>query len=285
MGKKFPVLVFIFLFSLSGILSAEQLPANPGSGNRGLFLSVGYHGNNLDYREYVNGGVLDKDSGWENGIAAEARFEAERISSRALFEFSGSDNALYEGADAITNTPITLRTRERFYRYEADLGYKLLNFRAATLTPYIGIGYWEWRRGRNALPDYLEKYTWYYLPIGLNYVYRNAQWTIGADATVYFPFSMKMETDIAGTADNAAFDLKSRPGFRAEFPATYDIYRPKAPNRATIFFFATPYYQYWEIGRSDNVTLTSNGVPADIVYEPKSKTGILGFKAGLGINF
>ncbi len=285
MGKNLPVLVCMFLLSFSSVLFAEQFQANSGSGNRGLFLSVGYHGSNLDYKEYVNSRVLDKDTGWQNGIAAEARFETDRILTRALFEFSGSDNALYEGADIITNTPLNMRTSERFYRYEANLGYKLFDFRTATLTPYIGIGYWEWRRGRNVLPDYLEKYIWYYLPLGLNYVHRSPQWSIGADVSVYFPFSMKMETDISGTADKATFHLKSRPGFRAEFPATYDIYRPKAPNRAALFLFATPYYQYWEIGKSDNVLLTRNGVPFDIVYEPKSKTSMIGVKAGLGINF
>jgi hypothetical protein len=285
MAKKISLLVLAFLMSFSGIVCAGTLEANHGSRNDGLFLSVGYDGSSLSYKEYDRSGLfVDKDTGWQNGVDVEARYETKQIWTRGILEYSGSNNSKYEGY-LISGAPLSMKTPEDFYRFEFAIGYKILNIQTSTLTPYIGIGYRDWRRGENALPDYLEKYTWGYIPIGWNYVYRLDNWTLGADAAIQLPFSMKMKTDMAGLTDPTTFNLESRPGFRAELPITVDIYKPKLAEKFKVLGFLTPYYQYWGIGASNDVTVTSGGVPVFVSYEPKSNTNIFGLKVGLGVNF
>jgi hypothetical protein len=105
---------------------------------------------------------------------------------------------------------------------------------------------------------------------------------VGLDAALVFPFSMKMETDIAGLVDNATFKIKSRLGFKASLPVTYDFYSVKSMK---MFAFGTPYYERWNIGQSPDVILTQGGVPVAQALEPKSSTDMFGIRVGVGVNF
>lgn len=262
---------------------ADASQAYQGPGNNGFYLMAGYDGNSLNYKEYDRSGAFaDRDTGWQNGFDVQARYETNRIWLRGLFEYSKSNDSKYKGT-SLSGVPMHLKTPEDFYRYEFAIGYKILNIGGAALTPYVGIGYRDWRRGENALPDYLEKYTWGYVPVGLNYVSRFDRWTIGADVALQFPFNMDAKTDMDHAIDSATFHLKARTGFRAELPVSVDI--SKSADAMKVFGFLTPYYQHWGIGASNDVTVTSGGVPVGILYEPKSDTNIFGFQVGIGVNF
>ena len=91
-----------------------------------------------------------------------------------------------------------------------------------------------------------------------------------------------METDTAGLTDNATFRIKSRLGFKASLPVTYDFYSGKSMK---MFAFGTPYFEAWNIGQSPTVTLTQGGVPVAEAFEPKSSTDMFGIRVGVGVNF
>ncbi len=258
-----------------------------GSGNKGLTLGIAYDGSYLDYSEEgPNGGSLDKDTAWLNGLALEARYETNAIWTRLTAQYLRSGLANYDGATQ-NGTPLGMSTRERICQYEGDVGYKALNLYTSTLTPYAGLGYRIWDRGADALPDYEEKYTWDYFAAGADYVLRLGRWTAGANAAVRLPFNMRLRTNLAGKFDEATFYLKTRAGFSVEMPVTCIFYGYHGPHadRPSFFVYLTPYYQYWAIGASAPVTLTYQGVPGRAYYEPDSGSDIFGARAGIGMNY
>ena len=257
-----------------------------GSGNYGLTVMGGYNASHLGYSETESGATLDRDHGYLAGVHAGLRLENRSLWSRLTVDYTTTTNANYDGF--LQNlqgqtTPYKASTSEKIYLYEGDLGFKAINEGAATLTPYVGLGYRFWRRGKDSLPDYVEKYTWYYWAAGLNYVWRIGRFTVGADAAALIPFSMKMTTDTAGQFDEASFNIKSNVGFGARLPLTYDVYGGRL--KPVVFVFLTPYYRYWAVKASDIVTLTQNGVPVTQVIEPDSNAHVYGADAGLGVNF
>jgi hypothetical protein len=255
-----------------------------GSGESGFSFSAGYNGKQLNYSETdpTSGGVLDKDTGWLNGATVEARYDSAIIFVRANFDYLTSNSATYTGA-LQNGTSLTMATPEAIYKTEFNVGYKIWNPEHVTLAPYLGIGYRDWERGQNVLPNYTESYTWWYGTIGANLTYRVADRVlVGLDAALLLPFSLQMKTNISNTVNTATFDLGSQIGYRVQVPMSYDIYRRK---EYKILTFLTPYYERWNVGRSPVVTLTSDGVSAGAFIEPTSHTDLYGVKVGLRVIF
>jgi len=279
--KVVSVVVCLCFLILSGSVFAEQ--PNAGSGQKGVSLLLGYDAAYLHYVETtpLSGGDLDKDTGWQNGGFGEIRYDLDKAFARLNVEAIGSNSADYKGS-LQNGTPLSMKTKERIYKTELDAAYKLWNESTATLSPYIGAGYRYWKRGEDVLPDYTEKYTWWYAALGANYAYKYNRWMFGIDAAFLWPFSMKMETNVSGLIDDASFHIKPRLGFRIELPTSCEVYRTKGMQLSV---FGTPYYEQWNIGQSSDVTLTQGGVPVGTAVEPKSNTELYGIKIGLGINF
>ena len=286
---------FFFFFSAGRAHGAGPLDKkNPGSGNRGLTLMAGYDPGYLSYKEQENGGTLDRDYGYINSVHIQARLENKAVWARLTADFSWARNASYDGAIQDLEgrlTPYKSSTHEKIYLYEGDIGFKLFNIRTSTLTPYAGIGYRIWWRGADELPDYIEKYTWYFASAGFNYVWRTGRTTAGLDVAAHFPFDMKMTTNMAGMFDQTGFSLKKRVGFGARLPFTYEVYG-RHSKKSRLFLFLTPYYQFWPVGGSAQVALTRNGPPllspggAQLTArEPDSRTDVYGADAGVGVNF
>jgi hypothetical protein len=271
------------LFLGSGLSFAEDTK-NPGAGETGSMVSLGYDGSYLYYKETLNGSYLDKDTGWLNGGFLEMRGDNEDMFTRITIDYTMTNKATYSGSlqGGGTTTPYTATTKEEFYQGEVNMGWKALNFGAATLSPYAAIGYRDWKRGQDNLPDYLEEYTWWYAAVGANLAYRHDKWFFSLDGAVAYPFSAEMTTTIAGQVDPATFNIKPRPGYRVEIPTRYRVYRDQD---MTLFIFGTPYYQRWKIGASDPVTLTQGGTPVGTAIEPDSTTDVYGIRIGVAVNF
>jgi hypothetical protein len=268
------------------MISCAGLGQQAGADVRGFSFSAGYNGAYLHYSETnpTSGGVLDKDTGWLNGATVEARYDSHQVPFfvRANFDYLTSNSATYTGA-LQNGTPLIMKTPETIYKAELNWGVKIWNPGHFTLAPYLGIGYRDWERGRDVLPDYTEHYSWGYGSIGANLAYRVAdRLLVGLDAALWLPFCAQMKTNIDHLIDTATFHLESRPGYRFQVPVSYDIYKGKAYR---IFTFLTPYYERWNVGRSPNVIVTLGGVPVGVFLEPTSHTDLYGVKAGLGVNF
>jgi hypothetical protein len=279
--------VFFAVSLISGLLmcttvSGAANTASPGAGQNDVSVFIGYDGSYLSYKEFINGDVIDKDTGWNNGGYVELRKDDEYAFARFLFDYVATNSATYTGS-LQNGTPVSMSTKEKIFVTELNAGYKVLNFGTATLSPYAGIGYRDWKRGSDNLPDYEEDYSWWYVAAGGNLAYRSSKrLVIAADVAVVYPFTSKMTTNIAGVVDEATFEIKPRFGFRAELPITYEIPRSDSTK---FFVFGTPFYQEWKFDASDPVTLTQGGVPVGTAFEPESTTVVYGFRVGVGLNF
>jgi hypothetical protein len=278
-----------FVVSLVSILltggTVSSAAEKEGADQTGTSLFFGYDRGYLSYKESVDGDVLDKDTGWNNGVYVEARYDDESMFTRFLFDYIETNSATYTGS-LLNGTPITMATEEKFLTLEGNAGFKALNFSTATLSPYAGLGYRDWKRGSNNL-SYQENYSWWYVAAGANLACRFSKLVIAADVAIVYPFGSKMTTNFAGLVDEATFHIKPHPGYRLEVPINYEISRDEDMK---VFVFATPYYQKWKFGASDFVTLTQGGVPAGPpfagpFFEPDSTTEIYGFRVGVGLNF
>ena len=268
--------------------TSYALAEGQGAMQNGMSVQIGYDGASLSYKETdpINSSVLDKDTGWQNGINAEARYDGSIIGipffMRGYYDFIGSGSAKYSGS-LQNGTPITMSTKEAISKTEFDLGLKVWNDRNGTLSFYGGIGYRWWDRGQDALPDYKEKYRWAFGTAGANVSWRITDKFIAAlDGALLIPISPTMKTNVAGLLDNATFHMKSRIGFRAQLPLSYDFYTIK---RFKMYAYVTPYYERWNIGQSPQILLTSGGQPVAYAIEPKSHTDLFGSLLGVGVHF
>jgi hypothetical protein len=281
MKNYFFVVSLVCIFLMCETVSSAAETASSGAGQTGASVFFGYDRSYLSYKEFMDGGVLDKDTGWNNGVYVEARHDDEDMYARFLFDYVVTNSATYTGS-LQNGTPITMSTEEKFLTFEVNAGAKALNFGTATLSPYAGLGYRDWKRGKDNLPDYQEDYSWWYVAAGGNLAYRFNRLVIAADVALLYPFASKMTTDVAGMVDEATFDIKPRLGYRAEVPVTFEVSQGRD---LKILVFGTPFYQKWKFGASDPVTLTQGGIPVAIAIEPDSTTVMYGFRVGVGLNF
>jgi hypothetical protein len=280
--RKLACLTFLILALFATSAAAAQ--SQPGADRNGFSVIAGYDGSYLYYVERTSprSQKIDKDYGIMHGGFAQMRYDVEDAFFRLRGDASTTSRATYDGS-LMNGTPYRASTNETIYKVELDAAYKLYNEDGITFSPYVGIGYRDWRRGENKLPSYLEDYSWWYGALGMNLNYRFGQWTAGLDAAVFLPFSMKMETDVAGLYDKTTFHIKPLPGVRVELPVGYEFHRTDA---GLFSIFLMPYYEKWEIGKSPVEAMTRNGVPTgDRFYEPKSTTDIVGVRLGLGFHF
>jgi hypothetical protein len=275
------VVSLLHVLLVGGTVARAAETESSGAGQTGVSVFLGYDQSYLSYKEFMNGAELDRDTGWNYGVYVEARSDDPYMFARLLFDYVRTNSATYEGS-LQNGTPVTLSTEEKFITLEINAGYKALNFGTATLSPYAGLGYRDWKRGVDSLPDYQEDYSWWYVAAGINLAYRFDRLVIAPDVALVYPFSSRMTTNVAGTVDEASFDIKARLGFRVEVPVSYEISQDKD---MMIFVFGTPFYQRWEFGASDPVTLTQAGTPVATAIEPESTTDMYGFRVGVGLNF
>lgn len=81
--KKVFVVCFIGIFMLFPLRETDAgQRESAGAGQQGVTLSLGYDGNYLSYKEIMNGNVLDRDTGWMNGLLFEARYDTEEMFAR-----------------------------------------------------------------------------------------------------------------------------------------------------------------------------------------------------------
>lgn len=285
MKKVIPVFSLIIFLFLSNIYLIAQEKEEDIKAKYLNTVSLAYNGYWFSYKETEGSKVLDKDTGWINGGFIEYRGDTDFLFFRINVDISGSNSAKYEGSlqDGYGNTtPYSTTTKEMFFQQEINGGFKLLKLNDFIISPYAALGYRDWLRGENKGYDYEEEYTWLYIGIGFNLVYYISNWKFGLEALFEYPVDPEMRTNLAGQVDDATFKLKPKPAYYINATINYTFYKK---NFKSIFVFISPYYQRWNIGASDTVTLTQNGTPVAYAYEPSSHTDIFGGRLGIGMSF
>ncbi|HDD35704.1 MAG TPA: hypothetical protein ENF30_02770 [Candidatus Desulfofervidus auxilii] len=263
------LLIFLLLFSFSSAFAQVQ----------GKFWFGGL-GAYLNYKEKDEGVVKDKDYGWLPGFEGGFLLSERNWILRIIGRWTGG-NATYDGQTQ-GGIPVKFdNEHETIWSIELNYGYTIQGL--ISFTPYFGIGYRKWIRGKAQLVeaedgslvwDYEEVYKWGYVPIGMVIEKRISYLKIGIDGAVLLPFSMKMtahQAEIGGS--DTDYDLGWHVGAKCEIPIAFYV-KPRTA------FYIKPFYRYWNIKKSNLVLVEST-----ITYEPHSITHFYGVSCGVIFEF
>lgn len=232
----------------------------------------------FDYAEYLDGQFLDGETGPLPGVYTSYTSE---ISDNSYLTFVGnyhSGQLDYKGETQGSALPIKsisdadiIDANFVYGRWLGDLSKS-----AFPSSLYGGLGYRYWRRNINStqtpsgnpVAGVLEFYDWFYLIAGVNgHIAKVDQISINYNIRATRMFQAEIEIDYQDfqNRDNNLLDLGEKWGVYISVPIAF-----KAWNRNITI---EPYYQQWNIGRSNIEPITSNGVPTGMgVFEPRSET-------------
>ncbi|MDR3559911.1 MAG: hypothetical protein P4N59_00525 [Negativicutes bacterium] len=230
----------------------------------------------------------DYETGWMNGMRLSYKNQNQETKQywRIFYETTNHKDAYigslqdnsgnYMGAYN-TTTKNKLTTKEIIFANPIN--------ETKSVYAYIGIGSHSWDRdvlGSGTIADSVEKYSWKYVPLGYRHEFKiDDKWDGAIDFALRFMFNGQMKAPNPGNIDPFQVRLGHRVGFKFELPYIYHM-------NSQWSMVVAPWYEYWEIGESNWVRQTINGVPqvdshgrALYVVEPSSKTNQLGINVGL----
>ncbi|HET6489663.1 MAG TPA: tetratricopeptide repeat protein [Syntrophales bacterium] len=220
----------------------------------------------FDYKEDLQPPLKSTETGWIPQVRVGYSYVADdQFYFRAFGEISfGNDNTDYDGS-TLTGTPVTGTTRDDFARSEVNMGYTFKENLPLSITPYIGLGYRYWKRDIG----YNETYSWWYLPVGVKFLYPvNQKFSVGLNASMNIMFegwmTISTKNDVYA---NTTVQLGNKLGYLAELPLSWRPYVNWA-------FTVTPWYEYSEIGQSpwEPLYYTNGTYSGFVVQEPSSRT-------------
>jgi hypothetical protein len=237
-----------------------------------IYFEIGAGLARFDYREFdTQDDELLKETGLLPGVSFELGKNAPGFSPVFLFHFA-ANTVDYDGRTQ-GGSPLSTDTRERISDFTLLLRAKTEPVSGVVPGISLGMGYREWRRDIQPTPitaRLFETYRWKYLQAGLFLHWRsNARWRLAVDASVLRPLDPSIEAYVAGY-DAITLDLNAEDSYRVSLPIHYRV------SEKTTWVFE-PYWQSWNLGRSEPGRLRINGVPtSSLVTEPDSETNVWG---------
>jgi hypothetical protein len=253
-----------FILIPAEVVAASKEPVS-------LKAEVGISALRFNYSEFGDtGGILDKELGGIPGLTYKltlrhSAWEWENIGSyhQGQVPYAGQTNF---------GVPYNTRTDERIGDISLRLGHWFGE--RYPFMPFVGIGYRRW--DRNILPGTLgglfESYRWKYAWAGSKLmVYHDAASSFTLDIGLLKPLRPELLVDFkkAYNVEPMVYP-ESKLGLRVQMNSSFAINR-----RSSLSL--EPYYEYWELGRSPNIT-----AGAVTLYEPASKTRNIGLNLRLG---
>ena len=92
------------------------------------------------------------------------------------------------------------------------------------------------------------------------------------------PLKPELSVHFLHVFDDVDLALKEKTGFRVSF----GLIRALGDD---IALHLSPWFEYWELGRSDDQSLSMNGMPVGTVFEPRSETRDIGVDLNLRWRF
>lgn len=265
MFKKLNLLLLCFLL---GVLS----PASAQAELMGSYLSLGVGVQDFGYKEFDDQDVLlDREDGPMPGFVMEAGSNWQDVSGTLRFElFSGL--VKYDGQTQ-SGIPLTTDTDERITKFEALLRFDVKALADNDGVFIAGLGHREWRRdirATNITSGLFEVYRWKYLTVGGAVTFlRREKWSGEVDVRWLWPIAPTMSLNLTGF-DAVTLNLKSRSSARVGFNFRFVT---DAGQKWAI----SPYWESWNLGRSNDARLTVSGAPTALtVHEPRSETNVGG---------
>ncbi len=155
-------------------------------------------------------------------------------------------------------------------------------FASRDLIAYSGLGGRYWRQELKGVGGYEREIEWLYVPLGLDWQgsFVNNRWSWSARAEGRWLITGEVTShlsDVSRAFSDVENDVDDGYGYELSLSLRYRL----EPSSVVEALVITPYYQYWDVDRSDLQPLRAWGVPVAEVYEPDNETEILGIRLGL----
>lgn len=234
---------------------------------------------NFDYAEYDDNNVfLDGDSGFIPGVL----FSIKLNNQRTYTEFVGQIYANTIEYDGQTQGGTPLKTDSDAVIIDTHAKFGIAFSPARNHGPYTGLGFRYWfrniRSGKdingNSVAGLLEQYYWNYGLLGYMGKFQTSEnIALGFDVRATHMLNGKMHVNFLGykNYDNAQVNLGNRAGLRL----AWSIQKKLRNNELIV----SPYYEILDIGKSNTVRVSSDGVPTNTyIHEPRSETRNMGIE-------
>jgi hypothetical protein len=258
-------LLTIFVLLISGAAYAED--------EFKIFLGYSVGGSVIQdtvYYQYFDVQLKDKYESLTHGPYAAVQYEGHKIFVRGTFDYNWHENTEYYPMSSGVGLKNTMKIYT--YKFEGDIGYRIIQNDEFSVTPYIGAGYLYEKKTFINSNGFL-KADWPYGVVGGIVSYSKPQWSIGLDVAALMPFAVR--TEGGGTAGEK-FETTVGIGGRVQVPVTYNIIQ-KQNKPFGLMLFATPFYEYSDTGKSDAI---NSGF-----WKLKTTREHFGVKAGVGFVF
>ena len=263
--KKYLALIYLLFFLVA-------FPGYTFAGSAEGYFQLGVGVQDFGYKEFSENNVLlDREDGLMPGLVLEIGKSQQDVSG--IFHFELFDGLVDYAGQTQSGIPLITKTEERITVFEALLHIKVKALAQNSVAINAGLGHREWRRdirATNISNSLFEVYSWKYFTAGAELVaWRHGRWSIGLDMRWLRPIKPTMSVDILGF-DEVTLDLKSHNSARINIPVKYEA-------NDGMLWVVTPYWESWQMGRSEGRNLSVNGVPtASTVFEPRNETSNFG---------
>jgi len=253
--------------------------------NQSFELSFMYY--NFDYKEDLPAPVKSTENGWLPGVYLGWSYNKKNfIYSKIFLEYSYG-NTEYDGTDqsGAIHIKYSNDNHQFLFRGEFDIGYNFGLTKDISIKPYTGYGYRYWSRGEAVVIANVisvnERYYWHYIPVGVGAEFNIGERFViepnGGLRVMFFGRMRAYFSDWNSNNTDPEFKLGNRTGWYAELPVRYKLTRSWS-------IVLKPWYEYSQIGQSDNVAYIYNGA-INVAYEPSSRTNQYGVNVGAIFSF
>ena len=209
---------------------------------------------------------LVKESGWLPGLEGRCEVTGQRATFGIDFRYYSGD-VDYDGQTS-AGVPIDSTTDADIVDLSLEAAYRLPLGLPPRVSLYAGGGYRHWDRNIQsvgAISGLDETYRWWRAEAGVKLqLARGANaWELEAGLTR--TLNPQVEIDFGATFDAVTLDLGERWGWRTAAGWSQQV-APQLTAGVDVF------YASWDLGQSGVETLTSNGVSAGSVFQPRSES-------------
>lgn len=251
------------------VLLLQAAAARGGEADAGVAIGagIGVAAMHFEFEEFdAQDRRLVKESGWLPGVSANFDVRRRRASLSVDLNYFGGD-VDYDGQTS-SAVPLNSSTDQRMLDASFSAAYRLPLQIPPRVLVHAGGAYRHWSRdiqsvGRVSGLD--ETYRWWRAEAGarLRWPSANGSWLL--DARLTRTLDPQVEVDFGGAFDDVNLDLGERWGWSAAAGWLQ-------PVAARLAAHLSLFYQHWELGSSAVETLSSNGVPAGSVFQPRSES-------------
>ena len=249
----------------SGLLLAAG--AHCGEPDRAIAASLGVGLLHFEFEEFDSQDRrLVKESGWLPGLEAHFNVTGQRATlSIDLGYYSGDVD--YDGQTS-AGVPIDSTTDADILDIALEAAYPLPLGLPPRVSLYAGGGYRNWDRNIQSVgvvSGLDETYRWWRAEAGVKLQLARGASAWQLEAGLTRTVNPQVEVDFGAAFDAVTLDLGERWGWRTAAGWSHRV-APQLTAGVDVF------YASWDLGQSGVETLTSNGVAAGSVFQPRSES-------------